>query len=206
MNSQKIKYADVIAQLDASRDSIIESFKKRNDSIDLYFYITDTFRHNKSISANKEFREKYKSFYVMRAAGLTDEHFDKYFELLDKKESILKTILEALYVIKTRKNLHSLQFSFATKLLHTLDNNQPIFDQYIRKTLGLRQPYNYLDGKDQRIRALHSYYEDLKDIYQKLLAHVSIKNLIGIIRTEFDWPGSKITDAKILDFILWVQR
>ncbi len=201
----EINYDKLIADLVSSQASIINKLKKRENDAALYFYIKSVFAQNNPISNNTEFKEKYKSFYVMRTAGLSQQHFEKYFELLDRHETSLETILNELYVIKTLKQLNSLQFSFATKLLHTLDNNLPIYDNQVKKTLGLPAPYDYSDSNDKKMRSLLSYYEKLKKIYRQLLEKEPVKKLIGDIRKELGWTAEKINDVKILDFILWIH-
>ena len=200
-----INYDKLISTLSLSRDSIIDKLENRKNDVDRYFYIASVFAQNEPISGNEEFKETYKSFYVMRTAGLSQAHFDKYFELLDRREKNLETILNELYEIKTLKNQNSMQFSFATKLLHTLDNNLPIYDNQVKKTLGLLDPYNVQDTPYKKKKKLLAYYENLKVIYRQLLEEARIKKLIDDIRKYFGWTASQINDVKILDFILWVH-
>ena len=200
-----INYKNIISDLSFSQASIINKLGNRKNDIDRYFYITSVFAQNKPISGNEEFKKTYKSFYVMSSAGLSQQHFDKYFELLDRRVNNLETILNELYKIKTLKQLNSLQFSFATKLLHTLDNNLPIYDNQVKKTLGLPDTYNFLDSRYKKTRALLAYYENLKMIYRQLLEKAPVKKLIEDISKKFGWTADQINDVKILDFILWVH-
>lgn len=188
-----------------SKDSIINKLNNRLNDVNRYFHITSVFTQNKPISGNEEFKETYKTFYVMRSAGLSQAHFDKYFELLDRRENNLETILNELYEIKTLKQLNSMQFSFATKLLHTLDNNLPIYDNQVKKTLELPDPYNVQDSPYKKTKKLLAYYANLKMIYRQLLAEAPIKKLIDDIRKKFGWTANQINDVKILDFVLWVH-
>jgi hypothetical protein len=145
------------------------------------------------------------NIYVMSTAGLSQQHFEKYFELLDRRINNLETILNELYEIKTLKQQNSLQFSFSTKLLHTLDNNLPIYDNQVKKTIGLPDTYNVQDSRYKKTKALLAYYENLKMIYRQLLEKAPIKKLIEDIRNNFEWTADQIGDVKILDFILWVH-
>ena len=70
---------------------------------------------------NPVFQFVFRSYYRIDNAGLTSDWKVRYFEFLSQRERSLKTILEGLYHIPTKKKVKSLQFSFATKLLHTLD-------------------------------------------------------------------------------------
>jgi len=200
-----INYNKLISDLSFSQASIIHKLEKRKNDIDRYFYITAVFAQNEPISGNEEFKETYKSFYVMRTAGLSQQHFDKYFELLDGQVNNLERILNELYEIKTLKQQNSLQFSFATKLLHTANNNLPIYDNQVKKTLGLPDTYNALDSRYKKTRALLACYENLKMIYRQLLEKAPLKKLIEDIRNKFGWTTDQISDVKILDFILWVH-
>lgn len=200
-----INYNKVISDLSFSQASIINKLGKRKNDIDRYFYITSVFAKNEPISSNEEFKETYKTFYVMRTAGLSQQHFDKYFELLDSRVNNLETILNELYEIKTLKQLNSLQFSFATKLLHTLDNSLPIYDNQVKKTLGLPDVYNIQDSPYKKTKKLLAYYANLKMIYRQLLAEARIKKLIDDIKKYFGWTANQINDVKILDFVLWVH-
>ena len=201
-----INYDKLISDLSFSQASIINKLEKRKNDVDRYFYITSVFAQNEPISDNEEFKETYKTFYVMRTAGLSQQHFDKYFELLDEQVNNLERILNELYEIKTLKQQNSLQFSFATKLLHTVNNNLPIYDKQVKITLGLPDPYKYSDNsRYKKTRAILAYYENLKMIYRQLLEKASLKKLIEDIRNKFGWTADQISDVKILDFILWVH-
>lgn len=201
-----INYDKLISDLSFSQASIINKLEKRKNDVDRYFYITSVFEQNEPISDNEEFKETYKTFYVMRTAGLSQQHFDKYFELLDGQVNNLERILNELYEIKTLKQQNSLQFSFATKLLHTVNNNLPIYDNQVKKTLGLPDPFKYSDNsRYKKTKAILTYYENLKMIYRQLLEKASIKKLIEDIRNKFGWTADQISDVKILDFILWVH-
>jgi hypothetical protein len=112
-----INYDKLASDLSLSRISTINKLEKRKNDVARYFYITSVFAQNEPISGNEEFKKAYKSFYVMSTAGLSQQHFEKYFELLDRRINNLETILNELYEIKTLKQQNSLQFSFSTKLL-----------------------------------------------------------------------------------------
>jgi hypothetical protein len=73
---------------------------------------------------NPVFQFVFRSYYRIDSAGLTSAWKVRYFEFLSQRERSLQTILEGLYHIPTKKKVKSLQFSFATKLLHTLDTSK----------------------------------------------------------------------------------
>lgn len=144
------------------------------------------------------FQFVFRSYYRIDNAGLTSEWKARYFKFLGQKERSLKTILEGLYHIPTKKKVKSLQFSFATKLLHTLDTSQPIYDAQVAAILGL--PVK--KGKDLavNVNTCIAVYESLRESVRQLLLDEGIKNRIAALKATHN---SNISDEKALDFLLW---
>ena len=197
----------IIQILKKNKSKIFDELNERSNDVELYFYIKKTFESNKQIDDNNEFKNKYRKFYVMNSAGLSQEHFNKYFELLNRREHNLKIILKALHKIKTLKNQNTFQFSFATKLLHTVNNKLPIYDKQVRKSVGLKTPYNYNSNlnAEEKIQCLQDYYEKLKSLYRRLLNDHELKSLIKECRKKFKWERDQISDVKIIDYMLWAN-
>jgi hypothetical protein len=144
------------------------------------------------------FQFVFRSFYRIDNAGLTPDWKLRYFEFLSQGERSLKTILEGLYHIPTKKKVKSLQFSFATKLLHTLDTSLPIYDSKVAELLGL--PVK--KGKDfaANLSTCIAVYERLQETQQELLSDEGIRNQIAALKDRYN---SQISDEKALDFLLW---
>lgn len=100
---------------------------------------------------NPVFQFVFRSYYRIDNAGLTSDWKVRYFEFLSQRERSLRTILEGLYHIQTKKKVKSLQVSFATKLLHTLDTSQPIYDSKVTELLGLPVKRKGLRRKHQHL-------------------------------------------------------
>jgi hypothetical protein len=147
---------------------------------------------------NPVFQFVFRSYYRIDNAGLTSDWKVRYFKFLSERERHLKTILEGLYHIPTKKKVKSLQFSFATKLLHTLDTNQPIYDSKVADLLGL--PVK--KGKDfaANINTCIAVYGKLQKAQQQLLLDEGIMNQIAALKVRYN---SQISDGKALDFLLW---
>ena len=147
---------------------------------------------------NPVFQFVFRSYYRVDNAGLTTDWKVRYFEFLSRRESGLRTILEGLYHIPTARKVKSLQFSFATKLLHTLDSGQPIYDSKVAELLDL--PVK--KGKDftANIDACIAVYEDLREAQRQLLLDEGVKGKIAALKARY---GSRISDEKALDFLLW---
>ena len=147
---------------------------------------------------NPVFQFVFRSYYRIDNAGLTTGWKVRYFEFLNQRESGLRTILEGLYHLPTARKVKSLQFSFATKLLHTLDSRRPIYDSKVAELLGL--PVK--KGKDfaANIDTCVAVYEDLREAQQQLLLDEGIRSQIAALKARYN---SRIGDEKALDFLLW---
>ena len=153
---------------------------------------------HKETPKNLVFQFVFRSYYRIDNAGLTSDWKVRYFEFLSQRERSLKTILEGLYHMPTKKKVKSLQFSFATKLLHTLDTSQPIYDSKVAELLGL----TVKKGKDfaANVNICIAVYEELQEAQQQLLSDKGIKNQIAELKARYN---SQISEEKALDFLLW---
>lgn len=177
---------------DRLRDARLLDVKE--ESIRVYEWI----EAHKEKPENPVFQFVFRSYYRLDNAGLTPGWKVRYFEFLKKRERCLKTILEELYDIPTRKKVKSVQFSFATKLLHTLDTSQPIYDANVAELLGL----SVKKGKDfdANVNNCVVVYKQLREAQQQLLSDEGIKKQIAALKAGYN---TQISDEKALDFLLW---
>jgi len=147
---------------------------------------------------NPVFQFVFRSYYRIDNAGLTSDWKVRYFEFLSQRECSLTTILEGLYHIPTKKKVKSVQFSFATKLLHTIDTSQPIYDSKVAELLGL--PVKKSKDFTNNIKTCIAVYENLREVQRELLSDDGIKKQVIALKEYYD---SQISDEKALDFLLW---
>lgn len=180
-----------------NQDKILE--KINDESISVYLFLKDQYKKG-DIKNNTLFQFVFRSYYRLDNAGLGDNLKEHYFKLLGNKQKDLGKILSELYEIPTARKIKTIQFSFATKLLHTINENNPIFDSEVsdvihRKMIG--------KTKDEKIRSCLEIYEFLKETYSNLLKDKKIKIVILNFRSKFNVTKDKISDIKVLDFIIW---
>ena len=189
-------------------DQIIKKIFKQQDkilsnldfeSIDVYLFLKDEYKKG-NILNNFVFQFVFRSYYGLDNAGLSDKIKKSYFELLADKQAKLEYILLELYEIPTLKGKNTIQFSFATKLLHTIDNDSPIFDSEIGKIFKLS--VSGVD-RDAKIISCIKIHDSLKINYTKLKKEKKIKEVISKFRQKFNADAEKVSDTKILDFIIW---
>lgn len=166
------------------------------ESIDVYCWLKNDFK--KKGCNNSLFQFVFRSFYKIDNAGLSLEQKKLYFKLLENREENLKKILIELSEIETLNERKTVQFSFATKLLHTLNNDRPIFDSQVGLAVNKHVNGNNLE---KRINSCLELYDFLQEFYQKMLANKKIATSIKTFKKKFS--AEEISDAKALDFLLW---
>jgi len=173
-----------------------------------YFLIKKKFSNN---ILDNNFKNVFCTFYrVNGPMGLNDVQKNEFFKILSQKESSLEKILRSLYKISGYGEKHKLFLSFGTKLLHTIDNNLPIYDRNIANVLELT---NQATGTlEARIKNRIDIYVELKNNFILLLKDQKIVDFLQDIRKEihkesarnnFEWKNSLISDVKLLDSSLW---
>ena len=187
----------IIKEIDEEQDGILS--RLTFESIAVYSFLKNEYA-KENILNNLVFQFVFISYYKLDNAGLSDEIKRCFFELLAQKQTNLELILSKLYEIPTLKGVNTIQFSFATKLLHTIDNDKPLFDSNVEKSTNIK-----LRGsdKDTKIRSRIEAYDSLEKLYAKLKEDDKTKKLISKFRLKFKVNDEKIFDTKVLDFIMW---
>ncbi len=174
-----------------------------------YLYSIEISNEN---SIDEEYQKNYIDFYTLSG---TTEWKNLYFALL--KENIrehetiessetyfvlFKKLSRILYEENSTKEHKRHQFSFITKLLHTLNRNFPIYDSHVRQVLDLEDVYT-ISGIDNKIKKSIEIMKGVINRYSELEEIEDVKQLF----TNFDnkFPLAKdFTNTKKLDYMLWV--
>jgi hypothetical protein len=163
-------------------------------SLDFYLAIKLGFENREVLS--RVFQKKYTYFYILRY--MKPEVKSLYFEILERESQKnafeIRAILKELFDAGER-----LEFSFVTKMYHTIDNKMPIYDNNVAKLFGFSV---HLDaGYSTKVERYLDFYEELKTTYKLILE----KNLLQRSLIAFDekFKNPLITQEKKIDFILW---
>lgn len=164
--------------------------------------------HKLDVSVSKEFKKLYRKYWQLNAAHLNEDYVEAYFKLLQECRSIngadvsVEQIARKLYQFPTHsKKRYSLQFSFATKLVHTLRPESPVYDETVQAFFFL--PPRPLSGSlDQKLRRFSQVYSFLIGEYQRVLREQRLGPSIAIFRSKYD-SESSFTDEKIVDTLIW---
>lgn len=208
-NDEQLKHMqstkDIVGKINLLQVDIIKSFKQ--ESIDVYLFLKSKL-DTTDVTYNHLFQYVYRHFYGMNRAGLTDQFYKEYFKTLEKYknkpesfnlEKAIKRFLEFNSRTRKGKEEKSLQFSFLTKLSHSINPKNPIYDQFVCKACGISQYYD--SGKSKKIERLLDAYKKIESIYLS----ITKENLLSQVVKEFDenFNTEKLTTTMKYDFIFW---
>jgi hypothetical protein len=172
------------------------------ESIAVYKYLKSEF-HRTKVAENLIFQFLYRSFYRLNNAGLSPHFKTEYFKILEEENGRdahdIATILRKLYGFKNRKDQSSLQFSFATKLLNTVDNDLPIYDSEVARVFGYVRPYQ--TNIEAKLAAYLNQLQHITGAYKTILKEGLIEPALACFDLKFKEHG--LPDMKRMDFLFW---
>jgi hypothetical protein len=155
----------------------------------------DYYNLNKGISGSRnDFERFYRKFWAMNQARLNSVYYEKYFNCLFsllKKKKTFDPIKEIKSILEFDETKY--QFSFATKLLHTVNNNLPVYDKYIGKFFLIDD-----HPKENKI----DIYDFLITEYKRLYEVKCFESIIKEANTVLLKENIQISYAKHIDTIL----
>jgi len=189
---------NICKEINRYKKEIFENIKK--EDIAIYLWLMDAYNQGEYLRDRSKypFQIVFKFFYGMNRAGLSKNAVEKFFELLENKPAGLAGLKEILNELCPLCN-NRVQFSFATKLLHTADCHKPIFDSNVSAAIH-RQVHG--NNQTERIESCLNIYKYLIDLYSQLVADDGMQKTIKEFKKEKSVSGN-ISDEKIFDFFLW---
>jgi hypothetical protein len=174
------------------------------DAVPVYLFLAERFKASKDVRSDHVFQFVFRSFYRLDSGGLSDAFKGAYFELLQKYRHgplpDLRQLCEVLRQFPTKKGGNSLQFSFATKLLATLDPEQPIYDSLVASLFGYKRP-DHLKDFSKRLEKLCSFYKSLSETSRWLAQRTEFCVVRAAFSEHEQWD--ELPPMKQIDFILW---
>lgn len=149
-----------------------------------------------NVSQDREFQKRYNGFYKVRQKK--KEFYDVYYKIMEKgkgKDITFEEVLLELY-----NELGSVEASFSSKLISTLDCKYPIWDSYVLKNLNIKAPRC---GCKDRLRKTIETYNILCQWYDEFLI---CNEGIDIINKFNSMYPCDISNTKKIDFLLWNIR
>ncbi len=152
-----------------------------------------------------QFKQKFRSFWRLNAARLSDEFCDEYFLELQngiERESVdLREVTKKFYEIPSNTTgTKKLQFSFCTKLCHVIDPCLPIYDSMIRDFYFFVEPKRN-SSLIIRIETFLFFYEFLIKEYRRIISEKLLGKAISSFYQKF--PTHIFTTEKVIDSLIW---
>lgn len=150
----------------------------------------------RDVATDKEYRRKFSGYYKMRF--VSQEYRDAFFNVFEKmKNEVEASFRDISYYLYDVDQKH--EFSFISKMLHTIDPHKPIFDSQVCEVLHLHRTYqSSLAGK---VRQDEDSLTHIVKAYAEMSASKEVRKMLA--QMDDFTPGYRMTDEKKLDFILW---
>lgn len=154
--------------------------------------------------AQSEYQRRYKAFWRLSGAGLSQTYCRAYFQFLqaglNNNVLHLNNLAYELYQIPINTNRQALQFSFCTKLCHMLNRVIPIYDSRIRTFYNFVEPLRRLPI-GQRIAGYVQFHQFLINEYNRVLNEGLLAPSIQAFRQHLG--PQRFTDIKVIDSLIW---
>ncbi len=185
-------------------DRILDHIDEKLD-IRTYLFLLNRVRKT-DVTRDLNFQKEYCRYWRLHGAGLDKEFLSVYFELMEKtKDTVNSDIAEItrkLYEIPTNiKGKKTLQFSFSSKLLHSLDPHKPIYDKMVAGFYNFPVP-NHAKSYEDRLQSFLSFYNSLFAEYMNVLNKGLLSQAMEGFKRRFSIPAT-YTDEKIVDTLIW---
>lgn len=174
--------------------------------MDVYCFLRQRILEVDAAAQDRLFQFLFRSFYRLDSAGLTDEFKTRFFQLLQAARSSgeidIGAVVRDLYRIRNRKGQASVQYSFATKLVATVNDASPIYDAEVAAVFGFRPPYAHEPFED-RLAKYSAFHKKLTTLYQSISETGRLLQARSRFRELYEVPPSAVSETKVLDFLFW---
>lgn len=163
--------------------------------LEKYFWLEEHLNRC-NLAENEEFQRKFAHYYRMRfvSKAYRQAFFTLFEKVKDQEEVSFEDVARQLYTVDGKH-----EFSFITKMLHTIDTSKPIFDSQVKAALQLNRTYE--SDFEKRLQLDIGILNQISEQYQILLASARIQEVLAEIDRRSN--PRKMSTEKKLDFILW---
>ena len=160
--------------------------------------------NSKEFNADNSFRKKFNGFYKVRQRK--SDWYDDYYRLMVEQKEKRKSFGDVLTVLYKKQN--TIEVSFTSKLISSIDPNKPIWDQYVIKNLGLNKEWDSVKNKsrEERIKVAELIYERIETWYIEYLESEEGKEFIKEFDAILPEYKERLSSIKKLDYVLVFKR
>ena len=191
--AKKVFLDNQIKKIELNITSYLEDLNK---AIPIYCWLLNEFENAAvPVNSNYVFQIVFSSFYGLRYRK--KEWRENYFSVMERfrdvKDVSIETIIQELHEDENE----TIQFSFITKMLNLINQNNPIFDFNVSTVLKLEK----IDYKNRG--SVVNTYNNLFSIYKYLIANSILRECLTRFDSVFNTFNGKIAEVRKIDFLLW---
>lgn len=169
------------------------SLERLGPALEKYRWLQRTL-HERDVSVDGEYQRRFSAFYRVRR---NSEWRQSFFRTLQDKKGIGVSFPEALQILLAKTG--RFEASFASKLVATVDPEQPVIDSIVLGFVHKRLPTLGAPNRFERLVDLHEW---LRHWYRDLLGHEEGMAILGAFRQRYP-AAADVTDTKAIDFVIW---
>jgi len=150
------------------------------------------------VSHDRNFQRKYNAFYRVRQRPRG--WYELYFSYMESGKANPPSFDSTIDYIFTA--LGRYEPSFSSKLVATLDPDQPVWDEFVLRHTN-QKPLPY--GTKNRVERAKVVYRNIQRWYEQYLPTEEARRVIELFDREVE-DHDKVTNLKKVDFVLWQIR
>jgi hypothetical protein len=174
------------------------NWEKIKEGVRKYTWIMDNL-HKTDVSKDREFQKAFNHFYRIRQKKQV--FYDSLYDYLEKNKNNPVTFKQTLTYFFDK--LGSLEASFSSKVVATINPNMPVWDSVVLKNIGLKPP-PYYKSYPERIQMAIDTYNKIINWYDDHLTKQDTLSKIQLFDREIG--KTNLTPIKKADLILWQTR
>lgn len=184
-------------------ETVIEDSLELAFNLKTYTYMIEEIQ-NSTFTASEKFKKAYNGFYKVRQKN--QFWYDSYYALMEQqktKNASFEDLLWEMFQIN-----HSIEVSFVSKLMATINPDLPIWDQYVIRNLGYEKRWqrSASASTEQRINIAVEIYDAIKQWYENYIYSEEGKACIQAFDRALPKYADKLTPVKKIDYLLWSKR
>jgi hypothetical protein len=158
-----------------------------------------------NVAADKDFQRKYRVYWRMNVARLGEDFYRRYFGLLEDSKTTgspnVAFVVQHLSVKSNSTERQSIQFSFASKLVHTLDPRAPVYDSLVT-AFYFFVPTSSRDKPGKKLDQLLEFYSFLRAEYERVIRLGLLDTAVHRFRERIQLQ-ERLCDERVIDFLIW---
>ncbi len=149
------------------------------------------------VSKDEDFQRRFTGFYRIRRSK--DRFLCKYYAYMESLKGKEVSFGEVIRTIHTF--LGTIEPSFSSKLLATLNTNLPVWDQYVLSNIGIDAPSQY----DKTVEKCIAVYQRVVAWYNRFLRTEEAKEMVSFFDRKLP-QFRHFSPLKKIDLMFWQKR